>query len=56
MSSPRKPIPTQQIKQINDEIKRSNLTMFPTLTITITKPDGKPMTPPNSPKTPAKKG
>ena len=48
MSSPRKPE-----DKIKKEIKRSNQVMFPELKITITKPDGKPMTPPNSPKTPA---
>ena len=54
MSSPRKP-EDQKAKQIKDEIKRASLTMWPQIKITITKPDGKPMTPPNSPKTPTVK-
>ncbi len=43
------------ITQIKREMKAQNLGLYPELTITITKPDGTTLTPPNTPKTPTKK-
>lgn len=43
------------ISQIKREMKAANLGMYPELVITVTKPDGTTLMPPNSPKTPTSK-